>query len=256
MKYFTFSTKFNPKNHTGGEHDGSHSTDEREGFMVIQAAWTHRHQQVEEAGIQFHDVFCSSLLLTPKGASKASTNRMRPSVSSEGPLKRHLQGCTQKPLGLITLQTGLIWFWPQVVWSRSRLISKLSHQDALRKGFGLFPQIQSTSAGKDLPPTSANPEVPVQWSGDAPRVWWRQIHVYKESSLQETVLKQKLPILFQRSFRCGKRKGPFQIVRNYKFSTMTSCSFITMYCRSLGPSHKTHNDFLNKREKGLGEEVS
>lgn len=139
MKYFTFSTKFNPKNHTGGEHDGSHSTDERRGFMVIQVAWTHRHQQVEEAGIQFHGVFCSSLLLTPKGASKASTNCMRPSVSSERPLKRHLQSRIQKPLGLITLQTGLIWFWPQVVRSRCRLISKLSHQGCAEKRLWVIP---------------------------------------------------------------------------------------------------------------------
>ena len=31
-----------------------------------------------------HGVFCSPLLLTPEGASKASTNCMRPSVSSVG----------------------------------------------------------------------------------------------------------------------------------------------------------------------------
>ena len=52
-----------------------------------------------------------------------------------------------------------------------------------------------------------------------------------------------------------EKKRAFSNSQNYKFSTMTSCSFITMYRRSLGPSHKTHNNFLNQREKGLGEEV-
>ena len=224
--------------------------------MVIQAAWTHRHQQVEEAGIQLHGVFCSPLLLTPEGASKASTNCMRPSVSSVGvPSRDTFRATYGSHLASLLYKQALFDFDPKLYgpnpgWSPNWVI-----RDALRKGFGLCPQIQSPSVGKDLPPTRTNPEVPVQWGGDLPGLRGRQIHVYNESSLQETVLKQKVPILFQRSFWCGKRKGPFQIVRNYKFSTMTNCSFITTYCRSLGPSHKTHNNFLNQREKGLGEEV-
>lgn len=183
-------------------------------WALWSAAWTHRHQQVEEAGIQFHGVFCSPLLLTPKGASKASTNCMRPSVSSVGiPSKDTFRATYGSQLASLLYKQALFDFDPKLYcpdpgWSPNWVI-----RDALRKGFGLCPQTQSPSVGKDLPLTRTNPEVPVQWSGDPPRLWGRQIHVYKESSLQETVLKQKLPILFQRSFWCGKRKGPFQIVR-------------------------------------------